>query len=319
MLAFVAWAPMAAVAADASVTSKHSFFGRGDEGWFFYKERFPPEKKKLKPKSPKPVTKQPEQAKTRETRQFAKGPVPFSAAWLKINLPKYLNLALDHPTETNVRAYLLLQKLSLDKSSRFALMAQSVSITDPLLDAVSRRPLATSGTHVAAGVANLKRDRLLKDLSKRVGIWAFYAGQCPYCHLLGKTLAALERNYGFTVMPVSMDGSQPPAEFPNRDQHRVDSGQSGVLGVKQSPAVVLINVQTGEHVSIVQGSMLSFDGAKDRILLAAMQKGWITKAQYIESTPENPVPYLSADTLASKTDGFISPEQVVSLFEGGGE
>ncbi|WP_287962921.1 conjugal transfer protein TraF [Alcanivorax sp.] len=316
MLAFVAWAPMAAFAADASVTSKHSFFGRGDEGWFFYKEQFPPEKKKKpKPKHTRPAApKQQEQAKAKPAKV---GPAPFSAAWLKINLPKYLNLALDHPTETNVRAYLLLQKLSLDKSSRFALMAQSVSITDPLLDAVSRRPLATSGTHVASGVANLKRDLLLKDLSKRVGIWAFYSGQCPYCHLLGKTLAALERNYGFTVMPVSMDGSEPPAEFPNRDQHRVDSGQSGALGVKQSPAVVLINVQTGEHVSIVQGSMLSFDGAKDRILLAAMQKGWITTAQYIESTPENPVPYLSADTLASKGDDFISPEQVVSLFEGG--
>ena len=98
-------------------TAAETFYDRGDEGWFFYKS--PPE--------PEPKTADDEsQSQVAAADQINDdGPEKiFSVSWLKKNLEHYRNIAIDDPTEENIRAYLYLQRLVLVKSSRFARMFQ---------------------------------------------------------------------------------------------------------------------------------------------------------------------------------------------------
>ena len=83
------------------------FRSHRDEGWFFYKDPKDLEKKekpkqqvKKSPSLPKPTEKdRPKDA----VKTVYSGPPPFSAAWLKVMLPRYLNRALDDPTPTMCR------------------------------------------------------------------------------------------------------------------------------------------------------------------------------------------------------------------------
>jgi len=296
------------------------FWLRHGEGWFFYNE--PKEKPKKKPK-PKKERKQVAVAPTprpEQTQRYS-GPPPLSSAWLKANLPKYLNRALDNPTPANVQAYLILQKISLDKASKFSAMAERVSVTSPMLDEATRRPFMTAGTKVADAIAYQYADKLLKRMARRMGLFAFYTGNCPYCSLLGMTLRAYQRLYGFTVLPVSLDGSGLPKGFPTKAGYRVDQGQSLQMGVTAAPAVIMVNMETRDYVSVIQGTALSMDELKDRILLAAVLKGWISEDEYRRAMPASDVPYIDTAGLFLKPnpDGFVDPAQIIKAFSRGGK
>jgi len=184
------------------VTSNQDFYGKKSEGWFFYNEKYDKKKKKLEKKKT-PVAKAQSQPKKEPLKTPVKpvysGPPPLSSAWLKVNLPKYLNKALDDPSPQNVRAYLILQKVALDKSERFTDMSKRISVTDPVLDELTRRPFASSGVNVAAAVANEKGEKVMKQMGKTMGLWVFYkdSAHCPYCNLVGQLISAQQRLYGF--------------------------------------------------------------------------------------------------------------------------
>jgi conjugal transfer pilus assembly protein TraF len=55
----------------------------------------------------------------------ASGPAPLSAAWLRANLERFRDQAIDDPSPRNVALYLYLQRLVLDKAERFAEAGQS--------------------------------------------------------------------------------------------------------------------------------------------------------------------------------------------------
>lgn len=71
------------------------------------------------------------------------GPTPLSSAWLRENLDRYRDAAVDDPTPAKVRAYLLLQRVAMDRASAFARATQAVTLGDPLLDANVERPIAS--------------------------------------------------------------------------------------------------------------------------------------------------------------------------------
>jgi len=309
-------------AIERGVASDQSFFGRHREGWFFYNEKIDPEKKKEKKLEPRPeqqARQEPPKEEMTPEKRYS-GPPPLSAAWLKVNLPKYLNAALDNPSPENVRTYLLLQKLSLDKSTKFSEMAQRVSLTDPMLDEVTRRPLATSGTHIAGAIARKKSEALLTDMAKSMGLFVYYSRNCPYCGLTGALVSAYKRLYGFTVLPISLDGSAPPEGFPLDSGWRVNNGQAEKMKVAASPAIYLVNVEKNDFISVAQGSSISMEEMKQRVLLAALQKHWITDDQYKSALPNNNVPLLTdsgGEWVATDPHGFVNQSEIVKLFEGG--
>jgi conjugal transfer pilus assembly protein TraF len=194
----------------------------------------------------------------------------------------------------------------MDKSSRFATVSERVVQGDPLLDQMPRRPTAPYGRDLEDRHASEAADALLGRLAQTAALWCFYRSDCPYCDAQAPLLEALAARYGFTVLAVSLDGTGlPDGRFPD---YRVDSGQAQVLGVLSTPALFLARPDEGDVAPIAQG-LLSLSQLRERIVLAAVQAGWITEAEAQHAKATVTRTHLAPAALA------VLPEDPASLLE----
>ncbi|WP_445366594.1 conjugal transfer protein TraF [Methylomonas sp. BW4-1] len=269
--------------------SEVSYFADKERGWFWY-ERLPEPVKKAKPEpeQPKSEVLQPAAAETESKPSLPDqaAPAPLSSAWLKQNMERYLNRAIDDPSQENVAAFYYLQRVMMDKAERFTNAARYVVMSDPQLDETVRRPVATYAANEANHQASVVAEKALKAIAEQAGILFFFRSDCPYCHVQAPILAMLENAYGFKIYPVSLDGLPMPNGF--FSQFKRDQGQAAMLGVEQTPALFLMKPPR-QIVPLAQGA-LSLEEITGRILLAAKEAGWIDASQYqttqgIRNTP----------------------------------
>ncbi|MBK5962698.1 conjugal transfer protein TraF [Thiocystis minor] len=263
---------LAALAQDAP-----RFYERSAEGWFWYQAELPvpvpiPDPEPVPPITPEPLPP--------SIVADATAPPPLSAAWLRANLERYQQQAIDDPSPTKVALYLYLQKIALDKASRFTDAFQRVVQSDPALDETTRQPVGNYA-NLLNRVAGQHREAVLKALAGEAGIWFFYRSDCPYCAAQATVLQVLADQQGFTVQAIALDGQPlPKALFPD---FRRDAGQAERLGVVSTPALFLVRPPAG-IVPLAQG-LLSLNDLQQRLVLAARDVGWIDEATYARTKP----------------------------------
>ena len=261
------------------------FYEKKAEGWFWY--------------APEAEAPPPEEETPEREAPLGEGapstPAPFSAAWLRRYLPRYLDLAWDEPSVENLRAFLYLQRFAIDRAGRFSDAAERAVVGDPFLDEIGRRPSAGFASWQVDRAAAGARERLLGDLARRVGLFFFFRSGGRYSALQAPLLELLEREEGFSVVAVSMDGKAlANGSFPG---FRIDRGQAARLGARTFPAVFLASPD-GRFAAVGQGVM-SLPELKHRILVAAVREGWISAARF-----EGARPLLdSGANLAERLDG----------------
>lgn len=287
-----------------------NFFDRKAEGWFWYQRDpeppKPPKPKKKEEPPPVVVVKPPEPQREPEPQE----PAPLSAAWLEANLPKYLQAALDDPSQANITAYLYLQRLAVDMSQRFAEGAQAVVFTDPVLDESVRRPLATFGAKEMNADAHRHTDEILRRLSSKVGVWLFFRSDCPLSAQQAYVQNLLKRDHGIDTFAISLDGAGlPGGEFPDFVK---DEGQSQQLQVLTTPALFLVNPEENHIISIGQGN-LAFDEIKKRILIASTTAGWLSQEDFNLSRPVRGEILDPRDLRELGKDDIESPEQIINI------
>ena len=137
-----------------------AWFERHGEGWFWY-EKIP---EKQPNSSNHPV--------------LPKAPSTdsLSVAWLRNNISKFLDKAIDQPTKENVSAYLYLDRAMKDKAERFAQTGKSVIENDPLLDENVRRPLSPAAAKLKDELAYKAKENVLKKLAQITGLVFYYQG-----------------------------------------------------------------------------------------------------------------------------------------------
>lgn len=258
-------------------TPTGGFYARDAEGWFWYRE--PPLLEPV-PVVPAPSAEPPqapvEPTSSEPVAEVSPGPAPLSAHWFRENLDTYRDRAIDDPSPENVAVYLHLQRIAMDKSSRFARVSERVVQGDPVLDEITRRPTANFGANLADKQASAAGDALLERLAGETALWFFFRSDCPYCDAQAPLLEALAQRYGFAVLAVSLDGAGlADGTFPAFD---IDRGQAEALGVISTPAMFLARPDQGAVAPIAQG-LLSLAQLRDRIVLAAVQAGWVTEAE----------------------------------------
>jgi conjugal transfer pilus assembly protein TraF len=258
-------------------TEAAGFYFREQEGWFWY-EREPelaPAPEPAPPEQPA-VSVEPPMSET-----APKGPKPLSAQWIREHIGEYRDAAIDDPTPENVALYLYLQRVALDKSSRFAAATQRAVQLDPFLDEITQRPTATFAANLTNRQAGDNRDEVLERVAEKAGVLFFFRSDCPYCEAQAPLLKLLEARYGFSVLPVSIDGAPlPGGTFPD---FRQDSGQAAALGVVSTPALFLARPPDA-MVPLSQG-LLSLAQLQERVVLAAVQAGWISEGEYTRTRP----------------------------------
>jgi conjugal transfer pilus assembly protein TraF len=253
------------------------FYFREQEGWFWYERD--PEPAPAQEPSPPEQPAVPADPQVSETAPA--GPKPLSAQWLREHMGEHRDAAIDDPTPENVALYLYLQRVALDKSSRFAAATQRTVQLDPFLDEITQRPTATFAANLTNRQAGDNRDAVLERIAKTAGVLFFFRSDCPYCEAQAPLLKLLEARYGFSVLPVSVDGAPlPGGAFPD---FRQDSGQAGALGVVSTPALFLAR-PPDNMVPLSQG-LLSLAQLQERVVLAAVQAGWISEGEYTRTRP----------------------------------
>jgi len=250
------------------------FYFRGAEGWFWYA----PESAPLPEPEPEPAASPAEPASAAAVPRV---PRPLSARWFREQLGAYRDAAIDDPTPQNVALYLYLQRVALDKSSRFAAATQRVVQRDPFLDEITQRPTATFAANLVNRETGERRDRLLAAIAREVGVLFFFRSDCPYCAAEAPLLRMLGERYGFSVLPVSLDGAPlGGGDFP---QYRRDSGQAEALGVVSTPALFLVRPPSA--ILPLRQGLLSLAQLQERLLLAAADAGWISEDALREARP----------------------------------
>lgn len=236
-----------------------------DQGWFW--GELPQDPKPEKP-APKPVDKPPAEDKKAEPEKKEKHPI--TAAWLRENIPKLRERAIDNPTRENIQAYMYAQRVEMDKAQRFAEAAKLTVQTDPLLDENNRIPLSQYGKNEVLDKEYLGKQKALKYLAANVGgLFVFFESTCDFCKLQARTVNGFAKEYGFSVKYISMDGKGLP-EIPTFDR---DNGHAKMLDLKVYPTTVFV-VPPSTYMVVSQGVMAESE-LGDRILMAATDKKMI--------------------------------------------
>lgn len=271
---------------------RSTFFLDKERGWF-WREEF------IEPAQPKPIKeKHVTPIPTRDPNEEIQ---PLSVAWLRKNLEKYRDQAIDAPSPENVSAYFYLQRVMMDKAHRFTDVAHEVVISDPRLDENVRRPISSFAVQATNREASKISQDSLTLIAKSTGILFFFRSDCTYCHLQAPLLKVLEDRYGFKVYPVSLDGLPMPGGL--YSEFHLDQGQAAQLGIQATPALFLLN-PPGKVLPLSQG-ILSLDDLTNRILTVAHTEGLITDAEYDTTRGQRAVSPLITSGLLT-TAGFPS-------------
>lgn len=300
------------------------FINRKAEGWFWYA----PEPSEEEPEEiPEPIVQPPAPAPAPEAKQEpvevkSKAPAMFTTAWIRENIDKYLDHAIDEPTIENVQAFLYLQRLSMDKSEQFANVAEMAVSGNPLLDEMTRRPTSTFGSQKVDAIAGKLKDNLLTEIATRAGVFFFYGDGDEYSAAQAPLVKLLEQS-GFATIAISESG-QPIPGFENAFDYRADSGHAEMLGVTTFPAVFIASPE-GKFAAVGQG-MMSLPDLNNRIILAAKRENWITEDEFNSTRPLTNSDNL-ADIITSSSnsalnpkgdednDNFVSPQQLMKFIQ----
>lgn len=299
--------------------TKHGFYERKEEGWFWYQKKPEPVEEKIEEIEPLPPVVVAEFETTPELPPETKaaiGPSVYSSAWLKEALPNYRMLAIDDPKVENVKTYLYLQRLAIDKAERYALATEMATVGDPFLDETVRRPLANFATGSVDSATGLAKNNLMKEIAQRAGLFFFFSSECTLCELQAPLIKTLVTHEGFSIIPVSVNGKNlMDSPF---DSFQLNQGHAEMLGVQTLPALYLATPD-GNFSAIGQG-VFSLPEIQQRILVVAKREGLITEAEYNKTRPITNHNNLADLMQAYSTDqsmslneqmdakGFIPPE-----------
>jgi len=262
---------IAVSAVAVSVSAESRFYDRAAEGWFWYRDPPEPEAAPVAPPSAEP-----------SPQPTAAPPAPFSSAWLKSAIPQYLDRALDNPTADNVRAVLYLQRIAVDKATLYSELSQQVTVGDPYLDTEFERPLSTFAVQDVDRAAAAAQTALLRHLGDSIGVLWFYRSDCAFCERQAPVIEALGRSTGLAVMTVSLDGlPMPSGAF--AQSFVVDRGQAARLGVQSTPAIFVM--KPPDEVELVSQGMMQLSDLRERILLVARRRGWISDEAWEATRP----------------------------------
>ena len=177
-------------------------------------------------------------------------------------LKRIREVAILNPTEKHVHEYLQAQAWIMEKSSVFADTARRVVWANPDVDYNNKSPVVTASRLNQNVRESNQRKGNVADLASEHGLLFFARSDCPYCHDQAPILKVFERNFGMSVLTVSMDGGPIPM-FPDaKRDNGISMIVSGGAGIETVPAVYLVNRRTNEAIPLGTGVLAAEDIAE---------------------------------------------------------
>lgn len=251
---------------------------RNSEGYFWYKdEPDEPEQEINEPKTP-PVP-PPQSSPDTSLMATNPGPSPMSVTWIREHLPKYLDLAIDNPTDENVTAYLLLQKRAMDKSFVFTDAVQMIAQSNPLLDPNNERPTATFASKSLDAITSKYREELTKKISESAAI-IYFMDASELTKIQNPIVDVIENTLGFATARIAIEPLG--YELPGK-RIRANEGRNDVMNIRYYPAIVLIKAD-GIY-DVISQAPVSLGDFQQRTFMSAKRLGIITDDEFNRTRP----------------------------------
>ena len=241
-----------------SASEPNRWFGRHEEGWFWYERLEEAEPEKEEKSEP----------------AFSLNPQTLPVAWIRNNIGQYLDKAIDQPNKENVSRYLYLDRAVKEKAERFARVGKRVIESDPMLDENVRRPISPAAARINDDLAHQAKEQILKGLAKKAGLVFYYRGACSLCKLQLQTLRQLRALFDFELFAISTDG----VILSDIESSRIEYYPSKKLNILRYPALYIMH-PPDDVVLLRQGS-ISLAELTEKIIQVAGRHGWIDSDQF---------------------------------------
>jgi len=217
--------------------SKKNYFEDRERGWYWYEKQPEPVEKKEKEK-PEVVTAPAQPVAPREILKQQ------GEQW-----EDALATAILNPSLENYQAYLAMTSKIQKQSQEFATGFKQAIWVSPEYDYTLTRPVTTQAIVARNEQERAEQDKALAGMSQQNGLIFFFRGDCQYCHRFAPVLKKFAEHYGFTIIPVSLDGGSLP-EFPY-PKRNYDLGRK--LNVDVVPALFMVNPDSNSVVTVGYG------------------------------------------------------------------
>lgn len=274
-----------------------SLAGEPARGWHFYKR---PPAAVAKPPAAEPG------ATASSTEASA-----LSTAWLRENLPRFQDAALDNPTPENIEILTLMNRLAIDRADRLATGMELLAQTNPVLDASSTAPTSSIGRAAMDEATRKAREEAFSKISQRAGLYYFFRHDCPFCHKQNPVLRSFSDAAGIEVLAISLDGlPMPDGSYPD---FVVDQGQARGLGVEVTPTLAL--VVPGQPPRILAQGVRSIPELEARLLANAVAMNLISSHEHAMATRGSDTRLFTGEGLRSSdlNAAAADPERLLSL------
>lgn len=269
-----------------TLNTESRWLDRKAEGYFWYKDQFEPEKKEPEKKeTPIPPA---------VSTSIPAGPAPLSSAWLRENMQHYLDNAIDNPTVENISAYLLIQKHAMDKSFAYMDATEAVTLGNPMLDEINKRPLANFAKKELDLQATENKTQVINRISQKAGLFVFLDSSAAST-AQSTIINMLKRNHNFSIINIAVEPLAPDNTATNVQQ---DKGHTAQLMVNNIPAIVMLR-DDGVFDYIAQAPV-SYSDLQKRILVSAKRLSVITNDEFNSTRPIRNIDLYTPSTILAR-------------------
>lgn len=177
-----------------------------------------------------------------------------------------LDRAVVTPTEANVLSYHEFKTKMLAQTEKFAAVSQAVIWANPSIDYNATNPVANFAQTSQRIQKNRDEEQLLRDLARSHGIVFFFRGDCGPCHAQAPIFVEMQRNYGISVLAISMDGGRIPGFDNAKRDNGISKRLTGGRGVEMTPMSFLVSKDLSE-IKMLGAGILAEDELLNRIRL----------------------------------------------------
>jgi conjugal transfer pilus assembly protein TraF len=209
--------------------TKKTYYNDRERGWYWYE-------------TPPIEVEEPEEKPKEQPAVVIQSAQPLSPKEVIDKQREVFNNALAaaviNPTPENIRNYLAITQQINAQAERFSDSFKKTIWVSPEYDyRLSGRPTSTQA--IAAYNQNQVKEKYsdLYQIAEQKGIIYFFKSNCPYCARFSPILKQFAAQFGFTVIPVSMDGKG-TQDYP---YPKHSDFMASRLNVSVVPAVFLVN------------------------------------------------------------------------------
>lgn len=175
-----------------------------------------------------------------------------------------LATAILYPSQENYQNYLAMTAQIQQQGQFFAAGVKQTTIQNPQFDYTLKSPNNPQAIMAKNEQREKQSVQVLNAVSKNSGFIFFFRSDCPYCHKFAPVLKKFSEYFGFTIIPVSLDGGGIP-DFPYPKQN-YDLGRK--LNVSVVPALFLVQPDTNRVATVGYG-YTDWSELVSRVMVAA--------------------------------------------------